>query len=507
MESNVARAAAIVSLALLSYFQFPGHAWLAQDSQIYAAILEHQHDRSILANDPLVREPHLAFTVYDEVAEGLRRATRLSLHAVLAMQQIAARALGIWGVDLLAGPLPAAIYALGAPVSGPAVFTVEYEPTPRAIALPLLLLAMGLAVRRRCAWAATAAGTALLYHPPACWPVFAVFVPLAVRRREWRALAILSGAAVLLIFIGLLQGGQALSGTIPPWLEELQRMRAPYAWVSLWAAATLWHWAAVLVLAIAALVRLRAGVAWMALAAMGVLAMPLSWLLLEHVKLALLPQFQPMRALAFTLLAMQLSAAAAAVRAMSKKRWAEGAGWLFVAFLPQLAPLFPADLSALRLLVCAGLAALAIAIWRLSPKFAPAAAIAGMFAIPTLGGVVNYTPVETPELRELSAWARANTPPDAVFLFPDVGHGLEPGVFRGEAMRAVYVDWKSGGQVNFWPEFARDWWTRWEATRDASDFSRLRKLGIGYVALRRERRAEVPVHQNADWVVYDLGAH
>ena len=62
----------------------------------------------------------------------------------------------------------------------------------------------------------------------------------------------------------------------------------------------------------------------------------------------------------------------------------------------------------------------------------------------------------TPELAQLSAWARASTPPDAVFLFPDVAHGLDPGIFRAEALRAVYVDWKSGGQANFYAAMARE---------------------------------------------------
>ena len=60
--------AAIVILALLSFFQFPGHTWLQQDSQIYTPILEHLRDPSVLAKDMLVERPHVSFTVYDEVA-------------------------------------------------------------------------------------------------------------------------------------------------------------------------------------------------------------------------------------------------------------------------------------------------------------------------------------------------------------------------------------------------------------------------------------------------------
>ena len=40
----LATAAVCVALALLTFFQFPGHTWLQQDSQIYVPILEHLRD-------------------------------------------------------------------------------------------------------------------------------------------------------------------------------------------------------------------------------------------------------------------------------------------------------------------------------------------------------------------------------------------------------------------------------------------------------------------------------
>jgi hypothetical protein len=52
-----ALAAAIAVAALLTYFPFPGHTWLQQDSQIYAAILKHQRDLLILRNDILAQHP------------------------------------------------------------------------------------------------------------------------------------------------------------------------------------------------------------------------------------------------------------------------------------------------------------------------------------------------------------------------------------------------------------------------------------------------------------------
>jgi hypothetical protein len=83
---------------------------------------------------------------------------------------------------------------------------------------------------------------------------------------------------------------------------------------------------------------------------------------------------------------------------------------------------------------------------------------AAIFAIP-LAGVVNYTRLHTPELAQLSASARSATLADAVFLFPDAAHGCYPGIFRSEALRAVYVDWKGGGKVHYVGHYNM-WWFR-----------------------------------------------
>ncbi len=95
--------AATLALALLSFFQFPGHTWLQQDSQIYVPILEHLRDPSALRNDILAQKPHVAFTLYDEAARLLRAVSGLGFKEVLQAQQIAARAFGIFGLYLMAG--------------------------------------------------------------------------------------------------------------------------------------------------------------------------------------------------------------------------------------------------------------------------------------------------------------------------------------------------------------------------------------------------------------------
>jgi uncharacterized membrane protein len=261
----VAIATAIAALALLTYFQFPGHTWLQQDSQIYAPILEHQHDPPALRNDILVQHPHMAFTLYDEVALGLRAISGESLHAVLAFQQVVTRALGIWGLYLMAAALGfstvpalavAAICSLGAAITGPAVLTFEYEPTPRAFAVPLLLLAIGLTAHRRYSWAALAAACAILYHVPTAWPFLAVFVPLACWRKQWRALAVVAVAVATLAFMAKGQTGQALFGTLAPLQQQLQA-NARFLQLDFPVRALSYHWMVVMALATAAFYRLR----------------------------------------------------------------------------------------------------------------------------------------------------------------------------------------------------------------------------------------------------------
>jgi hypothetical protein len=113
-----------------------------------------------------------------------------------------------------------------------------------------------------------------------------------------------------------------------------------------------------------------------------------------------------------------------------------------------------------------------------------------------------------PELEELASWAREKTARDAVFLFADAGRSLEPGMFRARAARALYVDWKGGGQVNFFQEYSREWWRRWQATlAEPYRTERLPEygaLGIDYIVLStRNRMAGRPAaFENGRYLVY-----
>jgi hypothetical protein len=516
-------AVAIGALALLTYLQFPGHTWLQQDSQIYAPILEHQFDAQVLRNDIVVQHPHVAFTLYDEAALFLRGISGQSIHSVLAFQQIATRALGIWGLYLMAAALglsaaPAmtvvAICSLGAAIAGPAVLTFEYEPTPRAFAVPLLLLAIGLTAHRRYSWAAVAAAGAFLYHAPTTWPFLALFVPLACGRRQWRALAILAIAAATLLIAARGQEPQTLFGVLTPLQEQLQRMRAAYAWVSLWPSTLAVHLSIVGACAVAAFWRLRRelpldfAVFALGLPVLGILSVPVSWLLLDQWKWAIVPQVQPTRALLFTALFMQFLTACAGVRAAAERRWLTAFGWLAAAYLLPLQADVTKGWSIQRTVVLIALALLTAALCGKAPRFAPATALAAFFAIPILGGVVNYPKLHTPALTGLGNWARSSTSLDAVFLFPGAAHGLDPGIFRTEALRAVYVDWKGGGQVNYRKDFAIEWWLRWQQTMQgfhAADLPEYEALGIRYIVLPpKDRLPQAPIFQNAGFVVYEL---
>src|SRR5262249_14168831 len=140
---------------------------------------------SVLQNDIVARHPHVAFTLYDEMALALRRVTTVDFQYILQALQLVTRALGILGAywiatalglsDLLA-LLVTSILSLDAFITGPAVLVIEYEPSPRSFAVPLLFLAMGFAARDRFLAAGIAASLAFVMHPPTAVPVWIVYM-------------------------------------------------------------------------------------------------------------------------------------------------------------------------------------------------------------------------------------------------------------------------------------------------------------------------------------------
>jgi hypothetical protein len=542
-------AAAIVCLTLLGFFRFPGHTFLQSDTQIYLPILERLWDSSVFNHELLALDPHVSFTIYDEMALLLRRLTGLDFETVLMAQQLVFRALGLFGVYLIAASLGlrtrlallvTAVFSLGAAIGGPAVLTIEYEPVPRGFAIPLLLAAVGFVAHGRDLAAGIAGAVAFLYHPPTVIPFWAIYFVLtlwparpAIMSRRILGLAPLLAAVALLLLLSRAQHGvtepQDFFGRIDPALEALQRMRASYNWLSLWPSHWFVQYFVLWGVSLGAFWRLRRSIPQdlrfflLGLPVFGMCMLPASYLLLERLKWIVVPQVQPARALLFVAAVAVILAAAAGVRAAVARRWWESVLWFIPVFalpantrvlqvmLPDLAnPLLRTRAAlVLALALLAAFAAWAVARerrWALAPW--TAAIVLPFFVLPGWGRMQNYPPLETRELDQVAAWARQSTDKDAVFFFPGAGHGLTPGVFRARSLRAVYVDWKAGGQANFLKGFAHEWWTRWQNTGagklTTADPERYRALGIDYIVLPAQNRlaARAPDFANGRFAVY-----
>lgn len=545
MELRAPALAAMLLITLLGFFQFPGHTYLQSDTQIYVPILVHLSDPSVLANDIVATKPHVSYTVYDEVSRALRGLTGLDFQWVLQGQQFLFRYLGVVGIYLMAASLGlgarmsllvTALLHLGAAIGGPAVLTVEYEPVPRGFAVSQILLALGLMAHGRFLGAGVAGGLAILYHPPTVLPLLgatALLVAWPPGQRWDRARMVwpIAAAFGLLLVFARFQVGvserQVFFAHIDPALEAMQRYRAAYNWVSTWPPHWYWHHAILWAVSLAAFFRLRARMTaplrlcFLAIPAYGLSSIPLSFLVLEGWKWSLMPQLQPARAALFVTVFALAGAAAAGIIASGRGRYWEGWLWFLPVFLvpanERVIPDFADPLAVRRLALAAALSALAVLASRAARRPAGsaawvAAAVLPFFLIPSLGDVHNYPRLHSPALDDLSAWARHSTPRDAVFLFPDVGHGLQPGVFRARALRAVYVDWKSGGQVNLLKHFAEEWWRRWRAvipdTYTSPDFPLYAKRHIDYIVLKAAHRLpdRPAVHSNSEYAVYPVAA-
>ena len=546
-RSHLATAAALGAFTLLTYFQFPGHTWLQQDSQIYVAILEHLDNPATLARDLLCVHPHVKWTAFDEIARTLHAVTGLGYPVVFDAQMLSFRFLGLMGVFMLAGSaglnrigatFVACLFGLGLFVGGPEILTVEYEAVPRGFALSLILAALGYGAYRRWRISVAFAAVALLYHPPTSAPYWLAVVvyALALQRPKalWTALTGFSAACAILLALAALQAGehesQPLFSMIPSDLVPLLRYRGSYIWVDLWKPDWMWQHLLLGVFATGAWLRLRREITkeLSALSATlllyGMLSVPLSWLFLNHMQWSMMPQFQPARAVVFIYIFAVTLGGAAAWSAARCGMWLESAAWLLPLFaitanrlaVGLITQVSSDPVAQRRLLLAVGLAlaaaltAFAAARW---PKTAPAVLlvpVAAAFLIPGFGQLGNYPQLHSPEFAALTGWAAAQTQPDAMFHFADAGHATAPGIFRAEARRALYVDWKGGGQVNQNWDFAREWQRRWNwahegklPLRPVADYA---SAGIDFVVLgpANDLPGLQPVYSNASWKVFDV---
>jgi len=532
----------IVAFTWLEFEFVPGHSYLQSGTQIYLPSLERLDTPGYLSRDLVATHPHFTYTIYDEVTLFLHKADGMTLEKALIGQQFLCRAAAILGVFLLAisaglsdplALLAAVLLNLGAALAGPAVRLVAYEPTPSGFAFGLVLLAMGLLAREKPLLAGLAGGMALVYHPATAGPFWVPVLLAFILDRRLRsllrpALTILIVFVLLLANLAQLQPGvgdpQPFFGKLTPQLAALQQYRTKFVWVSLWAGTDLWHYLAIWVCGMWAAARLwpilNRQMRWflLTLPTFGILSLPLSDLLLEHLRWSLISHAQPARTLLFTVALASLACALAGLRAAVKRKTLEACLWLFVVFA---LPINTRVLDFLRLsksidraqlLLCVALACgLALALrqigttkWRAAVLLFP---VAAMFAIPKTGvgtAKMNETPI-----REVADWAEANTWGSSMFLFPDAGRERYPGIFRAESRRALWVDWESGELVDYFESAGEEWWRRWEQTmQGAYSPERLESdlpLPIDYYVLKRSNRLVGirPVFANKEFVVYD----
>jgi hypothetical protein len=547
MQTNRLAWLALAALTAIGFLYFPGHTYLQSDTQIYVPILERLNNPSLFQEEIIAQRPHVSFTMYDEAALWLRKLTGWSFRGVLALQQIVFRFAALTGAYLMAASLGlpaagailvAAAFGLGATIMGPAVLTFEYEPVPRGNAIGLTMLAIGLVAHGKHLWAGCAAALAFLYHVPAVYPYWASYFLLALiprkpdeMRGHIRGLLPMAGGVVLLLVLSQLQIGQGeqqkFFAAIDPEHEAMMRERAAYNWVSLWSPRLFVHYGLLYTACLAALWRLRTRmsadfrVLALACTSIGMISMPVSYLLLERSKWILIPQIQPMRALLYvTAMAVILSACAAVVSAI-ERRWWQTPLWLAISFVPPAATASLQYLwerkfteAPLAVIVAALLATAALWVsqrWKQACIAVVAAAMSLAFVIPAISKVRNYPALHHAELDDLAKWARTNTRPDAVFLFPDAAKDLRPGVFRAESLRTVYVDWKGGGQINFLRDFLTIWLPRWQTLMvppfERGNLDKYRPFGIDYIVVLRSNAvpgAKV-AYENPKYIVYSLG--
>jgi hypothetical protein len=390
------------------------------------------------------------------------------------------------------------------------VISVELEPVPRGFAFPLALLALGLLARGREKASGWAIAAAALFHAPAIWPT------LLIRPFRKRWLIPLAAAAALLLLSAAFAHSSQMNpffGAVSPEHERLQRLRASYNWITAWYARFLSQHTWTALIALLAYWRMRPAlperfrpyVFWLPLT--GLASVPVSWLLLEKLKWNLMPQIQPMRSLLYTVVIALLLCSLAGLRAAAQGRWWEAPIWLY---LPCLLPLSP-DWNRGPYTVPAALALIvAITAWLAEryrqPALIAAAAAALVFLPVTWAKVKNYPQLEFTELEQLVAWARASTAPDAVFVFRDYGR-TDPnhaGWFRSRALRSLFVDYKGGGQVNYYEKWAFEWWRRWllvEQPYAEDEFAAWRRRRVDYLIFKKPPPGLATVYSNARFAV------
>jgi len=534
----------LAMIAVAGLFYFPGTQYLTSDTQIYTPLLENSRNPSVLARDPLVWHPHLGLSFYDEMVNGVRTLTGLPVYPVLFAFQAVFRLVLVWAAFLLGLGICggrweslwiAAVVQTTGFIAGPSVMVAEYDAVPRGYTLAIGLLASACVLHSRFWTASLLAGVGLFFQAGVAYPFLACFgLSLLVRREETLLVRLRFLLPVLVALVSLLvagvAGGSASLSLVPDWLAQLHHLRASYNYPSLWHPAVLWVPVGLGCLLFAAGWRLRSQLPGrihaflIAAPLVGMFSIPFAWFFMEKLQVFLMAQWQPARAIAFMYAFAVPVFLGAGVIAARHHRWVLSWFWFVAGFsIPFSNQLVffvgangwpPSRFRYLWVPALALLALLVFSLWTRKP-FLSLVLLLLLIAAPfgilraVLGINAFASDARTPEIAELADWAAASTAPDAVFAFPGFGRSNQPGVFRSQALRAVYTDWKSGGQVNFDIDFARLWWQRWNEVMAPKEFTldrapRLRALGIDYLVLAPPQAPAQPppLFRNGKFWVY-----
>jgi hypothetical protein len=479
--------AGLAAITLFHFFVFPGHSWLAAqtdvpDTKLYLPMIERLASPGFLSRDLVATHPTVAYTVYDEATLFVRKLLRTDFRRSLAVQQLAFRFAAVTGVFLLARAarlnrplsLVAALLAnFGSWVPGVGVALSDPDPAPYAFALCAVLLGAGFLASGRPLSAGFAAGIGLLYDLRIAAPFWIIVILAAIISRSSRRL-MRASFPVFIVFVLLLgniaqlQPGvtepQMLWGRIPPAIAMIRRFRSPQLWIGSW------HWPAFAACFLVAgfcawgvlrlWPRLDEAARWMfaGLPLAGFLSFPLSFVLLDLMRAEAIPLLQPAVLLLLPLAFCAIACTVAGLHSLRERRWRE---------------------------------------------------VALLFAVVALLPLISPARPQQRDTGNLSNWALANTWGASMFLFPDAGRASDPAVFRAQSKRAVWVDWDTGKLADASESFADEWFRRWQDTM-AGDYStsrlaRLLSLPIDYYVLQRSHAVPGvrPVFMDNQYVVYD----
>ena len=286
----------------------------------------------------------------------------------------------------------------------------------------------------------------------------------------------------------------------------------------------LWNFAVNGVVAFAALWRIwphlgpRARVFAASMPAMGLLSLPLAWILMERFKWALMAQVQPARSLLYTAFFAVILSVVAAMLAMRSRRWVEAALWWMPGLLTAVRGFLwdgqAVPMSDIQVVAAAVVAAM-VAGWfaTRSGERWPVFAALMIVSLPVLTGWMwkevlhraNFQQAQSAELTATAQWARGNTAKDAMFLLPELTRSSESGIFRARAQRALFVDWKIGGQVNYSRDLSFEWWRRMQMADDKTrTLESWRSEGVDFLVLKAATAfgGGREVYRNSKYAVY-----